>query len=151
MLEALYVAAALREPRLVARDSFRACDELSHTGLRVLLAHAISGHGAEDALFEAQDSVKRAIDQALRQLPEDSVPLEQAFLRFCRDLMLRRINERLTYIQKATAQTPEGAYDLSEETRRLLLERIELLALKKRVMDELRPAPTGTKAPMQPV
>ncbi len=149
-LEALYVAATLREPRLIARDSFRVCDELSHTGLRVVLAHATSGQGTEDALFEAAEPVKRAIEVALRQLPEAGSSLEQAFLTVCRKLMLRRIDEQLGYIEKATKQAP-GAYDLTEETRRLLSERIELLALKKRVLEELKPAVPGTKAPMQPV
>ncbi|WP_225410446.1 DNA primase [Stigmatella hybrida] len=149
-LESFYVAAALREPRLVARDTFRACDDLSHPGLRMVLAHATSGQGAEDALFEAPETVKKALEAALRQLPEAGAPLEGAFLAVCRKLMLRRIDEQLGYIEKATKQAP-GAYDLTEETRRLLTERVELLALKKRVLDELRPAPTGTKAPMQPV
>lgn len=149
-LEALYVAAAVREPRLVARDSFRICDELSHTGLRVVLAQATSGQGTEDALFEAAEPVKRAIEVALRQLPEGGAALEQAFLTVCRKLMLRRIDEQLGYIEKATKQAP-GAYDLTEETRRLLAQRIELLALKRRVQDELRPSGTGTKAPLQPV
>ncbi|SEL65649.1 DNA primase [Stigmatella aurantiaca] len=149
-LESFYVAAALREPRLVARDTFRACDDLSHPGLRMVLAHATSGQGAEDALFEAPETVKKALEGALRQLPEAGAPLEGAFLAVCRKLMLRRIDEQLGYIEKATKQAP-GAYDLTEETRRLLTERVELLALKKRVLDELRPAPTGTKAPMQPV
>jgi len=148
--EALYVAAVLREPRLVSRDSYRICDELSHTGLRVVLAQATSGQGTEDALFEAAEPVKRAIEVALRQLPEGGAALEQAFLTVCRKLMLRRIDEQLSYIEKATKQAP-GAYDLTEETRRLLAQRIELLALKKRVQDELRPSGLGTKAPLQPV
>ncbi len=149
-MEAIYVAAVLREPRLAARDSFRVCDELSHTGLRMVLAQATSGQGTEDALFEAAEPVKRAIEVALRQLPEAGPSLEQTFLTVCRKLMLRRIDEQLGYIEKATKQAP-GAYDLTEETRRLLSERIELLALKKRVLEELRPALPGTKAPMQPV
>jgi len=149
-LEAMYVAAALRESRLVARDTFRVCDELSHTGLRMVLAQATSGQGTEDALFEAAEPVKRAIEVALRQLPEAGAALEQTFLTVCRKLMLRRIDEQLGYIEKATKQAP-GAYDLTEETRRLLSERIELLALKKRVLEELKPALPGTKAPMQPV
>ncbi len=149
-LEALYVAATVREPRLVARDSFRICDELSHTGLRVVLAQATSGQGTEDALFEAAEPVKRAIEVALRQLPEGGAALEQAFLTVCRKLMLRRIDEQLGYIEKATKLAP-GAYDLTEETRRLLSERIELLALKKRVLEELKPGVPGTKAPLQPV
>ncbi|WNG49276.1 DNA primase [Archangium minus] len=149
-LEALYVAAALREPRLVARDAFRVCDELSHPGLRLALAHATAGHGTEDALFEAHDTVKRALEGAWRQLPEGGSALEHTFLLVCRNLILRRIREQLSYIERATRQTA-GAHDLSEETRRLLAQRIELLALKKRVEEEIRPPPPGTKAPMQPV
>jgi DNA primase len=116
----------------------------------VVLAQATSGQGAEDALFEAPEPVKRAIEVALRQLPEGGAALEQAFLTVCRKLMLRRIDEQLAYIEKATKQAP-GAYDLTEETRRLLAQRIELLALKKRVQEELRPSVPGTKAPLQPV
>lgn len=149
-MEALYVAAVLREPRLVSRDSFRICDELSHTALRVVLAQATSGQGTEDALFDAAEPVKRAIEVALRQLPESGAALETFFLTVCRKLMLRRIDEQLSNIEKSTKQAP-GAYDLTEETRRLLAQRIELLALKKRVQDELRPSAPGTKAPMQPV
>ncbi|WP_257455415.1 DNA primase [Archangium lipolyticum] len=149
-LEAMYVAAALREPRLVARDTFRVCDELAHPGLRLALAQATSGIGVEDALFEAHDTVKRALEAAWRQLPEGGSALEHTFLLVCRNLILRRIREQLSYIERATRQTV-GAHDLSEETRRLLAQRIELLALKKRVEEEIRPPPPGTKAPMQPV
>ena len=149
-LEALYVAAALREPRLVARDTFRVCDELSHPGLRMALAHATSGQGVEDALFEAGDTVKRALEAAGRQLPEGGSALEHSFLLICRNLMLRRIREQLSHIERTT-QHAAGANDLSEETRRLLQQRIELLALKKRVEEEIRPSSAGTKSPMQPV
>ncbi|RJS15425.1 DNA primase [Corallococcus sp. H22C18031201] len=148
--EALYVAAILREPRLLARDTFRVCDELSHMGLRVVLAHATSGRGTSDALFETSELVKKAIDAAWRRLSEGGLALESEFILVCRDIMLRRIAERLVYIKRATEQTP-GAFDLTEETRQLLAERIELLALKKRIEDELRPSGAGTKAPMQPV
>ncbi|MCY1080376.1 DNA primase [Archangium lansingense] len=150
-LETLYVAAVLREPRLVVRDTFRVCDELSHPGLRLVLAHATSGHGAEDALFEAHDTIKRAVDAASRQLAEQQgSALEHYFLQLCRAIMLRRINQQLDYIKRTTSQT-SGALDLSEETKQLLAQRIELLSLKKRVEEEIRPSPPGTKAPMQPV
>jgi DNA primase len=149
-LEALYVAAALREPRLVARDPFRACDELSHTGLRVMLAQASSSQGTEDALFEAAEPVKRAIEQALREIPEGGAALEQYFLTVCRKLTLRRVEEQLRYIEKATKQTP-GASDLTEETKQLLSERIALRTLKERILRELKPSALGTKAPLQPV
>ncbi|NVJ27496.1 DNA primase, partial [Myxococcus sp. AM011] len=149
-MEALYVATVLRDPRLLDRDVFRVCDELSHMGLRMALAHATSGQGAQDALFEAPESVKRAIETSWRQLPSEGQELEHAFFAICREIMVRRIDERLTYIKRATEQTP-GAFDLTEETRQLLSERVELLALKKRVLEELKPASPGTKAPMQPV
>jgi DNA primase len=150
-LETLYVASVLREPRLMARDTFRVHDELSHPGLRLVLAHATSGHGVEDALFEAPDVIKRAVDAAMRQLAEQQgSALEHYFLQLCRAIMLRRINQQLDYIKRTTSQT-SGALDLSEDTRRLLSQRIELLALKKRVEEEIRPPPPGTKAPMQPV
>ncbi|MFL5347890.1 MAG: DNA primase [Hyalangium sp.] len=149
-MEAFYVAATLREPRLVARDPYRACDELSHTGLRVVLAQATSGSGTEDALFEAAEPVKRAIDVALRQLPEGGAALEQAFLTICRKLTLRRVEEQLRYIEKAMKQTP-GASELTEETKRLLVERSALFALQTRIKEELRPSVPGTKAPLQPV
>ena len=64
--------------------------------------------------------------------------------------MLRRINQQLDYIKRTTSQTT-GALDLSEETKQLYAQRIELLALKKRVEEEIRPLPPGTKVPMQPV
>ncbi|HEX5750095.1 MAG TPA: DNA primase [Archangium sp.] len=150
-LEALYVAAVLREPRLVVRDTFRVHDELSHPGLRLVLAHATSGHGAEDALFEAHDTLKRAVEAASRQLAEQQgSALEHYFLQLCRAIMLRRINQQLDYIKRTTSQMT-GAIDLSEETKQLLSQRIELLSLKKRVEEEIRPSPPGTKAPMQPV
>jgi len=149
-MEALYVASVLRDPRLLGRDVFRVCDELSHMGLRMALAHATSGQGTQDALFEAAESVKRAIETSWRQLPSEGQELEHAFFAICREIMVRRIDERLTYIKRATEQTP-GAFDLTEETRQLLSERVELLALKKRVLEELKPASPGTKAPMQPV
>ena len=150
-LETLYVAAVLREPRLVVRDTFRVHDELSHPGLRLVLAHATSGHGAEDALFEAHDTLKRAVEAASRQLAEQQgSALEHYFLQVCRAIMLRRINQQLDYIKRTTSQMT-GAIDLSEETKQLLAQRIELLSLKKRVEEEIRPSPPGTKAPMQPV
>ncbi|RKG70682.1 DNA primase, partial [Corallococcus terminator] len=150
--ECLYVAAVLREPRLLTRDVFRVCDELSHMGLRMVLAQTTSGQGVEEALFEATEVVKRALLEAGRRLSPGGSELEGEFVQVCRDIMVRRIDERLVYIKRATEQTP-GAFDLTEETRQLLSERKELLALRKRVLDELRPASsgTGTKAPMQPV
>jgi DNA primase len=41
--------------------------------------------------------------------------------------------------------------DLSDEAKQLFVQRMELLALKKRVEEETHPSPAGTKSPMQPV
>lgn len=150
-LETLYVASILRESRLIARDTFRVHDELSHSGLRLVLAHATSGHGAEDALFEAPDVVKRAVEAAMRQLASlQGSALEHYFLQVCRAIMLRRIKNQLDYIGRVTGQTA-GAMDLSEEAKQLFVQRMELLALKKRVEEEIHPSATGTKSTMQPV
>ena len=150
-LEALYVAAIFREPRLIARDTFRVHDELSHSGLRMVLAHATSGHGAEDALFEAHDTLKRAVEAAMRQLAsQQGSALEHYFLQLCRSIKLRRIKQQLDYIGRVTSQTA-GAMDLSEETKQLFVQRMELLALEKRVKEETPSPPLGTKSPMQPV
>ena len=150
-LETLYVASILREPRLIARDTFRVHDELGHSGLRLILAHATSGHGAEDALFEAPDLVKRAVEAAMRQLASlQGSALEHYFLQVCRSIMLRRIKNQLDYISRVTSQTA-GAMDLSDEAKQLFTQRKELLELKKRVEAETHPSPMGTKSPMQPV
>jgi DNA primase len=61
--------------------------------------------------------------------------LEQAFGQLCRKLKLRRIDEQLTHIQRVTRQL-EGASELTEETRRLQGERVDLLALRKKVLSE---------------
>jgi DNA primase len=63
--------------------------------------------------------------------------------------MLRRIKLQLDYIGRVTGQTA-GAMDLSDEAKQLFVQRMELLALKKRVEEETHP-PAGTKSPMQPV
>lgn len=149
-LEAWYVSAILREPRLLARDGFRLGDELTHPGLRMVLAQSTTGQGVEDALFDAAEPVKRVLEHHLQLLPAGGLELEQAFSKICHQLVLRRIDDRLSYIKRATEQTP-GSFDLTEETRQLLAERIELLALRKRVIEETRDAAAGTKAPMQPV
>ena len=149
LLERVYRARGLEVAYLDTSDEAAWQRPMAARVVRFLL---VQGETAvpEDALFEAPEPVKRAIEVALRQLPEGGAALEQAFLTVCRKLMLRRIDEQLGYIEKSTKQAP-GAYDLTEETRRLLAQRIELLALKKRVQEELRPSPAGTKAPLQPV
>lgn len=149
-LEATYVAALLRDPRLAARDVERVGDDLSHTSLRVALAHALSGHEPEDALYEAPENVRRALEAAARFLPEAGSALEHAFGTVCRKLLLRRINAQLDWLERSARQLGDAS-ELSEETRQLLLQRKALRAQKQRVESELRPSYMGTKAPMQPV
>lgn len=148
--EVQYVAVVLREPRLLARDSYRVYDKLSHTGLRLVLSEATSGNGVEDALFEASDSVKRTLEAALRALPSESAVLEHYFHKLCLGITLRKIKERLADISRATAQSPEGNYDVSDEMRARSFEFKQLATMKARIERELKPPP-GTKAPMQPV
>ena len=149
LLEAALTAALLREPRLSSLDRYRVADEVSHPGLRAAAAHAQSG-GAEDALFEASDAVRRALADAARQLPQDGAALEQWFFALCHKLKLRRIDEQLTHIARLTGQVA-NASELDEETRRLLAERAELLDLRKRVLAEAPGVSGGTKPTPQTV
>ena len=149
-LETYYVAMVLRDPRLLARDRYRLADELTHPGLRRVLALATSGGGTEDALFEAPEVLKRPLEAAARQLPAEPEALEGAFMTVCRRLKLRRIDEQLTHLMK-TAATLAGASELTEETRALVSQRVELLALRKRVQEEMAPSAPGTKNTAQPV
>ena len=50
-LEAFYGAFLIRDPRLRARDEFQVSDELSHPGLRRLLAQVFQGTAVEEALY----------------------------------------------------------------------------------------------------
>ncbi len=132
-LEALFLALALREPKLLASDVFRVGDELAHSGLRSALAHIGAGRAHEDVLFDASEPVKAALQRVNRQLPEGDGPMEQTFAAVCRKLKVRRIDEQLSFIAKVTGQTA-GAHELTDETRRLMEQRVELLALKKKVL-----------------
>jgi len=144
-VEAAYVAALLRDPSLLASDPFRVFDELSHPGLRSIVAELSAGQAAEEAIFESSDEVKAAVEKASNQLPADSSEVRRTFALLGRRLKLRRIDEQLLQIAKITGQVP-GASELTEETRRLQAERIDLLALKKRVIEEAILVPAGTKA-----
>jgi DNA primase len=50
-----------------------------------------------------------------------------------------------------TAASLAGASELTEETRALVSQRVELLALRKRVIEEMSPSAPGTKTTAQPV
>jgi DNA primase len=122
----------LRRPGLIHKDEQRVHDELAHTGLRALFHHVATGRSPEDALFEASAALKGALERASRELPSEE-DLEPFFLAACRKLKLRRVDERLSYIARETGRLA-GAADLTEETRQLIEERIELLEFKRKLL-----------------
>ena len=65
----------------------------------------------------------------------------------CRRLKLQRIDEQLSHLMK-TAAGLAGASELTEETRALVSQRVELLALRKRVGRD-GPLGAGNKVPAQ--
>lgn len=132
-LETTFVAALMRVPALLHKDELRIHDELSHTGLRSLLHHVATGRSSEDALFEATGTLKAALEKAVRELPLGDEDLERFFAAVCRKLKLRRVEELLANIAKVTGRL-QGASDLTEETRRLIEQRVELLELKKKLL-----------------
>jgi DNA primase len=107
-----------------------------------LAAAAISSH-PDDAISEAPTAVREAVKAALEQLPADEELLSNTFVAIGRKLRLRRIDEQLSYIAHIAGQT-QGVNDLSEETRKLQGERMDLLALRRRVLQESNPVPSGT-------
>ena len=133
--EALFAAAVLRDVRLLGKDSFRAADDLKHTGLRNMIAALASGNSREDALYEASDSVKRTLEeQALQKsLPEDDQALEQQFVTVCRRLKLRGIEEQLIRIARELAQSGDSGSELTDEAREMLSQQAQLLALKRQI------------------
>lgn len=135
-LEATYVAALLRDKRLLGKDSHRVFDELKHLGLRGLVASLQSGHSTEDALYEASEVVKSSLQKAKDLFPQDEGALEQAFFTVCRRLKLRAIEDRLNHIARETANTPGASSELTQDSRDLLEERGHLLALKRQLLSQ---------------
>jgi DNA primase len=148
-LEAALVAVCLRLPALLRAEPGNFAEEVTHPGLRALLAHLSQGGGSEDALYEASDRLKLALEAALQGLPREAEPLEEMFQAIAKKLRIRRIDEQLSHIAR-TAQRLVDADGLGEEIRRLQQERIELLSLRKRVLEQTL-HPSGTKVPWQPV
>jgi DNA primase len=131
-LETSWMAAVLRNPRLLAGDTFRVQDEL-HPGLRSLLQHVTSGQGSSEVYFEAPEGLRGALEKASRELPTEEGALEPFFAAVCRRVMRRRVDEKLAWIARVTASL-QGASELPEDARRLLEQRVELLALRKRLV-----------------
>lgn len=143
-LEAAFVAAILKVPRLAAVDAYRVQDELAHTSLRLVLARVAQGALSADIYEEMPLPVQRSLAAAAHTLPKDEAALERDFRGMTRKLKLRRIEEQLAHIAQVTGAA-QGTGDLNDEVRRLVSERISLLALKKQVLEELTPSPAGTK------
>ncbi len=135
--ETLYLAAALRDKRLLSADVKRAGDELKHSGLRALLAGLTSGASPEDALYDASDLVKKAIAQEQTQLPAEGAELERAFKLVCLRLKLRAVEEQLMRIARELSRLDSQA-DLSDEAKEMLAEQGQLLALKRELQNEER-------------
>jgi DNA primase len=134
-LEAAFVACVARDVGLLSRDTYRISDQLKHPALRAFVGALGSGQRAEDVLFEASEAVKAAVENARAHLPPEEAKFTEVFLAICRKLKLRWIDEQLRYISQMAAST-EGVNDLSEETRRLQSERVDLLALRRKVLQE---------------
>jgi DNA primase len=135
-LEASWAAAVLRDRSLLFKDELRAIDELKHVGLRALISGVQHGKSPEDALFDAPDILKAALQRAADFLPADASSLEQAFATVCRRLKVRSIEDRLRRIARETAKVPGAATELTQDTRDLLEERGRLLDLKRRLLSQ---------------
>jgi DNA primase len=142
-VEAALVAAALRNPALLAKGGARVTDELvQHTGLRSILARLQSGVRPEDALDDIPPRLQDSVAAQGRTLPEDAEALTGTFRQLCARLHVARINERLTHIAQVTGQL-SGAHELDEDTRQLQAERMALLGLRTRIQAESSPPAPG--------
>lgn len=135
-LEATWAAAVLRDRGLLTRDEHRVVDELKHMGLRAFMSSIQHGKGVEDALFDASEGLKTALQKASDFLPADPQALEQAFGTVCRRLKLRSIEDRLQRIARETAKVPGASSELTQDARDLLEERGQLLDLKRRLLSQ---------------
>jgi DNA primase len=150
-LECTFVAYALKDPTLLRQDSFRVADELTHPGLRTVCAALAGGTSREELLEQISDATRRALEGTARLLPRETAA--DAFAALCKKLKLRHIDDQLRHIAKVTGQVQgDGNGELSEDVRRLMSERVALLALRKRVIEEpVLPSGTGLKRTEQPV
>ena len=134
-LEAAFTASVLRAPLAFQTTLQASLDAVSHSGLRSVLAHLAGGGTPEDALYEAPPALKTVLEHALRGLPPEGPALETSFQAIAKKLRIRRIDEQLQHIARSARQLADAAV-LGDEIRRLQSERIDLLALRKRVIHE---------------
>jgi DNA primase len=148
-LEASYAAAVLADPRLARKDLQGVQGDLRHLGLRALVGAVMAGEQVEEALQNASDPVRRALEQARAGMPQEPADREAWFLKIVQKVKVRKIEDRLTEIARLTAQL-EGASELTEETRSLIDERKVLLEEKKRVLSSSTAVIAGTKSAAAP-
>lgn len=142
-LEAAFAAAVLRNRELLAFDTFGALDEIRHADIRAIVNQAALGVAFDDVLTEVAESTRREVEKAAAQLPVTAPELEQLFSALCRKVKLQGINAELRQMTRALQQV-EGASDLSDEARRLLEERVELLKMRAQIQGG------GNNFPSQP-
>ncbi len=131
--ESAFAALLLRNRQLLEKDPWRVADELKHTGIRQLVARLQSGTSSADALYDASETLRGALQKQSDQLPRDETNLEPQFLAVCRRLKLRAVEDQLQRIARETAHVA-GVNDLTEEARTLLEVRGQLLALKRELL-----------------
>ncbi|MFT3707134.1 MAG: DNA primase [Archangium sp.] len=134
--EATWVAAVLKDRRLLDADENKVAFELKHLGLRTLVEAVQAGGAPEDALYEASDVVKAALTKARDLLPADEDNLRRGFAAVSDRLKLRAVDDRLLVIARLIANAPGGTTELTQETRDLLSEQAALMALKKKLKSQ---------------
>jgi DNA primase len=140
--EAALGALFLTRPELI-RGATAVVDEVTHPGLRAVLAQLQGGTPPADALEGASPRLRTSLEAAQGLLPRDPRQLPEALQTLARRLKLARVKERLDHIARSTAQHV-GAHELDEDTKRLQEERGELLRLKRLLEAAPSPTPTGS-------
>lgn len=134
--EASWVAAILKDRRLLDADQHKVAFELKHMGLRTLVAAIQAGGAPEDALYEASDVVKAQLTKARDLLPSDEDTLRRAFEAVSGRLKLRAVEDRLQIIARQIANAPGGTTELTQESRDLLTEQGALMLLKQKLKSQ---------------
>ncbi len=142
--EAALGALFLTRPELIrGTAAAQVLDEVTHPGLRAVLAQLQAGAAAADALEGATPRLRASLEAAQGLLPRDAGQFPEALETLARRLKLARVKERLDHIARSTALLV-GAHELDEETKRLQEERGELLRLKRLLEAAPSPPPTGS-------
>lgn len=134
--EATWVAAILKDRKLLDTDQHKVAYELKHMGLRTLVEAIQAGGSPEDAVYEAGDVVKAALTRAKDLLPMDEEALRRGFDAVGARLKLRAVEDRLQIIARQIANTPGGTTELTQESRDLLTEQGALMLLKQKLKSQ---------------